>query len=179
MRITFEEWIHHIGIRKNPFQTLKCTFEYDKSVWIKWIYEVCKTNQIKLDCQEILLLRENDSYIMENALQFYVNAFQFRCINFCRLYLGAITMADISEESGKRIEAYDHKRAKPLKTKHTNMVQQPKPTSTAWKIWKQFIHKLLRDMGTLTGIKIIAYNAEKILVLFWLFTWLSFLENGT
>ena len=59
-------------------------------------------------------------------------------------------MADISEESGKRIEAqaYDHKRAKPLETKHTNMVQQPKPTSTAWKIWKQFIHKLLRHRQT-------------------------------
>ena len=152
MRITFEEWMYHIGIGENPFQTLKWTFEYDESVWIKRIYEVCKYNEIKLDfqCQEIPLLRENDSYIMEKALQFSFNAFQLRCINFCRLYLGAITMADISEESGKRIEtqAYDHRRAKPLETKHTNMVQQPKPTSTAWKIWKQFIHKLLRHRQT-------------------------------
>ena len=72
MRITFEEWMYHNGIGKNPFQTLKWTFEYDESVWIRRIYEVCKYNQIKLDfqCQEIPLLRENESYIMENALQF-------------------------------------------------------------------------------------------------------------
>ena len=84
--------------------------------------------------------RENDQYIMEVVLR--SNKFkpaQIRVINYCRLYLGAITLADLTTPNGLYL---DNAKLNGQVSRFSNVtrwlkIRQDRPADAQWQIWRR------------------------------------------
>ena len=84
--------------------------------------------------------RAGDEYIMDMILasgQF--TTLQIKRLNYCRLFLQAVTLSDITDESGEHLDM--HKRDGKLSTysSRTTLLQvhQDRPSSVVWKLWRK------------------------------------------
>ena len=117
--------------------------QFDESHWLRSLRLFLRSiqGQLRLDNPYIpSLQREHDSYIMDHVLQSkqFTNK-QIQSINYCRLYLQAVTVSDITNASGNRIfsgilqgkiDAITS-----INTWHTT--NQANPDTASWKLWKK------------------------------------------
>ena len=86
------------------------------------------------------LEREHDCYIMETCIQSAAfKPFEIRAINYCRLYLGAVTLSDLTNTRGDRL---DHAKlhGKISLMSHTTRwlkIYQESPSVVQWRIWRR------------------------------------------
>ena len=84
--------------------------------------------------------RENDDYIMDLIIQ--SNAFQpvqIRMLNYCRLYLGAVTQSDLTTTNGTYLDnakLHGHISRMSNKTRWLK-IHQARPTETQWRLWRK------------------------------------------
>jgi hypothetical protein len=91
------------------------------------------------------------TYIMDHVLA--SNEFkphEIRSINYCRLYLQAVTISDIANASGTRIADGILKGDLSLVPSRTkwHLVNQAKPDRTTWRVWRRACD-LFSTSGTL------------------------------
>ena len=86
------------------------------------------------------LERENDQYIMDLVLQSHrFTPAQIRVINYCRLYLGAITLADLTTPNGIML---DNAKLQGHVSRLSNItrwlkIRQDRPADAQWQIWRR------------------------------------------
>ena len=99
----------------------------------------CIDGRIELDNDYILpIQRVHDLFLMDAVLQCkYFTSEEITQINYCRLYLQAITLSDLTKADGKRLDPHMLK-GRPSTTSsvtrlhHTN---QSRPHEKAWTLW--------------------------------------------
>jgi hypothetical protein len=141
-RIAFKKWQWHVGIGQNVLEYNNYQLQYNESTWFKATKEFMREQgiQIRLKQKKFPLLRENDRYIMEIAMTMELNTRQLKLLNQCRLHLGVITIADITNEQGTHMihTATQKINALQMVSKKPPRVIQPKPSKDAWKLWNRF-----------------------------------------
>ena len=85
------------------------------------------------------LQRDQDEFLMTVALELnWFKPAQLKRINYCRMYLNALTVSDIATAKGNFIEpALFSGEATPVITKHK--VNQAQPNEKAWKQWRRLL----------------------------------------
>jgi hypothetical protein len=108
----------------------------------------------------IPLLRENDQYIMEAAEEAGFCDSAVRFMNYCRLYLNVISLADITNESGMTIDSRVLKQKEiPQQDEDSGLIRQKKPDCTKWSIWFKFLKTLLRPRQSKLKVPLGAWTA--------------------
>ena len=83
--------------------------------------------------------RENDKYLMDLIIQSgrYSTA-QVQKLNYCRLYLQAVTLSDITKPNGHELDPCLLAGRPSLFSSRTrwHTVQQDRPSESEWKLWK-------------------------------------------
>ena len=99
-----ETWTWHTGTGIHPL-AVKYKPTYDETVWLSQIKTFTTEHNIELrfTSKNFPLLRDNDRYIMEIVAEGNWPKCEKRYINFCRLFLGVISLADITDPSGNYI----------------------------------------------------------------------------
>jgi exonuclease III len=86
------------------------------------------------------LQRNHDSYLMDHILQCkqFTNA-QIRRLNYCRLYLQAVTISDVTTTSGLHLDSSKQKGEISLYSSVTQCVRvnQDRPSDASWKLWRR------------------------------------------
>ena len=114
-----------------------------ESEWFRVLRDFLKSinSRIRLDNTYIpTLQRINDSYIMDHVLGSKMfQPTEIRQINYCRLYLQAVTVSDISTASGSQLFCGIHKGSTTGITSTTTWhhTVQKTPDTSSWKLWKK------------------------------------------
>lgn len=97
------------------------------------------------DAPSFPVLRINDCMLMEKAIETYSQPSVLRDINFCRLYLGVLSIADICSPDGMHVqrEAYN---CVTRRYRHSTLLWPniPAPNERQLKRWRRFILTLLK-----------------------------------
>ena len=86
------------------------------------------------------LEREHDSHIMDVILESNrFTAAQTRRINYCRLFLQAVTFSDITDATGMQLDASKLNGTPSAMSSTTTWLQvhQDRPSETEWKLWRR------------------------------------------
>ena len=104
------------------------------------------------------LLREKDEYIMVIVHRMNLSATETRYINYCRLYLNVISIADLSDEAGKYIrqEMYTNP-SQHINADDSTCIQRSVPIRK-WSLWRKVLNyitfykrrKLKNNLGNWT-----------------------------
>ena len=94
----------------------------------------------------VLIQWERDQFVIQLALD---GNFNLRLIQQCRLYLRVVTLADIINAEGNKMDkwAYDG----PGRTSSLLWPNQGEPSKAAWAEWRKFLNSLLSTYGRMTG----------------------------
>ena len=110
LQIMLEKWCWFIGFC--PLKNNNINVCYDESMWLSHIDVFMKKHNITItiDCKAPPLLRENDEYIMIIVSRMNLSSTETRYINYCRLHLNVISIAELADEDGKYIrhEMYEN-----------------------------------------------------------------------
>jgi hypothetical protein len=179
IRTTIKNWCWHIGF--SPFEYSHIQIKHDKTNWLQRISEFVHLHTIHLECtiKCKTLAREGDVYIMEQAYKLNLLGSEIQYVNYCRLFLDVISLADITDEQGSYIVAKAWVRLKahklPVGNQARSIQQLPSPPSwTAWKrVLQSFTHPNRRCLKTQLGVwtqersdltsSLIAYKTQFIL----------------
>jgi hypothetical protein len=86
------------------------------------------------------LERQNDTHIMDAILESEkFTASQIRWLNFCRLFLQAVAISDLSEATGLQLDPtkqHGNPSARNSTTKWLH-VRQNRPAEEVWKLWRR------------------------------------------
>ena len=86
------------------------------------------------------LERVNDEYIMERIVRSQTfSAAQIRTLNYCRLYLGAVTLSDLTTTTGRYLDQSKVAGRPSLLGSNTKWlkVNQESPSEAEWRVWKR------------------------------------------
>ena len=86
------------------------------------------------------LQRQNDSYIMDHVLDHEkFTPANIKAINWCRMYLGVVTISDMTNANGTHIlQAVWEGNLEAMPTRNTWLrVHQRKPNAKSWRVWRQ------------------------------------------
>ena len=91
----------------------------------------------------IPLQRENDSFVMDHALQFTTKPLDLQLLNACRLYLGITLVSDITTCNGESLSLAP---TLGLQLQHSTLrgltAYQDYPSTKAWNLWRKFLSTL-------------------------------------
>ncbi len=95
--------------------------------------------------------RQGDEYIMDMILEdgSYTKA-QIRRLNYCRLYLQAVTVSDITDADGKVLDFSKRNGDTSLQSSRTTWlhVNQSRPSATEWALWRYRTRFISRGVPT-------------------------------
>jgi hypothetical protein len=105
-------WFWALGM--NPLQNKIINITHDESFWPKTTAQFMSKHNIRIISANHTypLLRENHQYIMTLAYNLPFTAYDLKYLNFCRLFFNVISIADLTDASGKYVasEMYQIKR---------------------------------------------------------------------
>ena len=130
------------GTSWSIFKNTSTPLPHWESNWLKSMREYLHTIKADIDLDNACipsLQREGDEFIMDVVLDSgNFKPAQIKMINYCRLYLRVITVADISNANGTAIEPGMYK-GQPTAINVTSNwyhVHQARPGPRAWAVWK-------------------------------------------
>jgi hypothetical protein len=132
----------HTGVGWSVFLDVETPLpQFRESHWLRSLRSFLKSinGSIRLYHTYIPPLQhQHDSYIMDHVLSsgFFKEA-EIRCINYCRLYLQAVTVSDITDATGTRLFHGVTRGSVEdiLSTTKWHLTYQAKPNSASWKLW--------------------------------------------
>jgi hypothetical protein len=139
---------HYIGMSKFFLDNTTMRIPSIPNRYFTAIRHFMSRFQLRLQLQQpatVPLLRVQDQYIMDIAVQHGWADSKLDCINACRRYLQATTLADIANDRGNEItdDAWNGTRHVSQVNFRDIMFNQQKPTNpTAWRHWQNFLRKL-------------------------------------
>jgi hypothetical protein len=111
--------------------------------WLQLISEFVHIHTIHLECtiKSKTLAREGDAYIMEQVYKLNLLSSEIRVVNYCRLFLDVVSLADITDEQGSYIVAKAWVRLKAHKLSVGNRAQsiQQLPLPQPWTAWRRVL----------------------------------------
>ena len=138
-------WIQlHCGTGTSFLKDVETEIPHTPSKWYSSLREFLAHSHLRLRLDEDGVLptqREHDEYIMDKVLASgkFKEKSDIRTINNCRLYLQAVTIADLAKPEGTHPDT-DLLQGNPITTTSTTTmitVTQEKPTEKAWELWKR------------------------------------------
>ena len=87
-----------------------------------------------------VLQREHDIYLMDAVLgSNHFTSLEIRRINYCRLYLGAVTLSDLTKACGSELDPCKLAGNPSLVSSFSShlSISQDRPSEDIWKLWKQ------------------------------------------
>lgn len=146
VKIAYKWWRYQVGTEKCPLAQHEIKTNYTDSVWFSEVHNYVKTFniEVKIPDDGVRLLRKHDQHLMDTAQSLNYPPKTLRLINYCRLYLNASTIADITNIKGTHVEigCYNFTEAKPINTNWATIATYPKPNKFAWHHWKVLIDQL-------------------------------------
>ena len=137
-------WIQYCaGVGWSVVQKTDAKLPHLESSWITSMREYLNLMGASLELQDARLpqlQREHDSYIMDHVLD---NAkfqpAQIKAINWCRMYLGVVTVSDIANAAGTHIQsAMYHGDLDSIPTHNSWLkVHQREPNQSSWQQWRR------------------------------------------
>ena len=145
LKITYLWFRYAVGSEFCPWNIKHAHQEQDycDSIWFtsisKFIHHFHIHIHIDIDWNKTQ--RQKDEYLMDIATQQGYTQSQLKQINQARLYLKAITLADITDAMGTHIAVtcYEWDSATPINTNVANKGHFPKPNRQTWQMWMRFI----------------------------------------
>ena len=120
---------------------------------IKYLLRECAHFRIEIvgEYNRFGLQRIHDRNLMDELFDSPMSHSDIALVNQCRLYLQVLTLADIANGEGTRIEQtlYDGILSPHRKSKH-KWPRQVRPPRRAWKIWQQAIDTIWTNHGVIT-----------------------------
>ncbi len=131
------------GIREPILMNTTTPLPHLETCWIASLrtFLACCRGKIEVDCPYVLPpQREHDFHLMDAIIesrQFKDD--ELRKINYCRLYLQAITISDISLAGGTRLDPYflQGQRGPMSSTNKLHHVNQARPDADSWNLWRK------------------------------------------
>jgi hypothetical protein len=98
-----QRWFWALGM--NPLKNEIPNITHDKSIWPRTTAQFLSAQNIKIISvyPSYPLLRQNDQYIMTLAYNLPFTAYALKYINYCRLLLNVISIADSTDASEKYV----------------------------------------------------------------------------
>jgi hypothetical protein len=98
-------WFWALG--RNPLKHEILNITHDESLWPKTTAQFISKHNIRIALANPIypLLRENDQYMMTLAYNLQFTAYALKYINYCRLFLTVIGIADLTDASGKYVSS--------------------------------------------------------------------------
>jgi hypothetical protein len=89
----------------NPLKHKILNITHDESLWPRAIAQFMSKHNIRIALANPIypLLRENDQYIMKLAYNLQFTAYALKYINYFRLFPNVISIADLTDASGKYV----------------------------------------------------------------------------
>ena len=137
-------WTHMTaGTSRSILTDVHTPMPHLESKWIASLrtYLAAINATIEVDDPGILpLQRENDSYIMDHILASHqFKPAQIRRINYCRLYLQAVTVSDITTNNGLMLDMSKNTGHISLYSSVTQCIRvnQDRPSEAEWRLWRK------------------------------------------
>ena len=114
-----------------------------ESKWFKALRSFLHSIDVSLELDDSYVLplqRENDFYLMDRIItEGTFTDSQLTLINYCRLYLQAITLSDITTLNGSRLDKHKLKGkwSSYSSTSTIHKVVQQRPNESAWSQWRK------------------------------------------
>ena len=114
-----------------------------ESMWIGSLREYLATVGAWLEADDTFvapLERVNDDYIMERIVHSHkFTPAQIKTLNYCRLYLGALTLSDLTTTTGRYIDQTKVMGRPSLWSTTTKWlkIHQESPSESEWRVWKR------------------------------------------
>jgi hypothetical protein len=134
----------HTGVSWSIFLDVETPLpHFQESHWLRSVRNFLKSihGSFRLDHSYVpSIQRIHDSHIMDHVLssgQF--RPIEVRAINYCRLYLQAVTVSDITDATGTRLfhGVTRGSVTEILSTTKWHLTYQAKPDIASWKLWKK------------------------------------------
>lgn len=154
-------WIQYCaGTGSSVLMDVETKMPHLESMWITSMRDYLASIGARLELLQEYIperQREGDTYIMDHVLAHATfKPKQIKAINWCRLYLGVVTIADMSNAAGTHIlqGMYDGDKTAINNTNRWHQVHQKRPDSKSWKQWQRFCRlvapwrcRLLNSLG--------------------------------
>jgi hypothetical protein len=129
------------GVGTPILQDVTTPLPHMESCWLSSMrrFLCCIDGQIEVDNAAVLpIQREHDFHVMDAVLASSLfTPDEINQINYCRLYLQAVTISALTQAEGTRLDPHMHigtpSRLSSTTTLH--QVNQAKPNPAAWRIW--------------------------------------------
>jgi hypothetical protein len=134
----------HTGVGWSIFLDVETSLpQFQESHWLRSVRNFLKSIHGSICLNQLYvpsLQRTHDSYIMDHVLssgQFC--PIEVRAINYCRLYLQAVTVSNITDATGTRLFHGVTRGSVTdiLSTTKWHLTYQANPDSASWKLWKK------------------------------------------
>ena len=141
---TLVAWANYsVGTSVSLLEDVSTPFPHLEAKWLRSMRDYLNHvgAWIELDDAGIAPVeRENDDYIMDLIIQ--SNAFQpaqVRTLNYCRLYLGAVTLSDLTTTNGKYLDNVKLHGVMSRMSHETRWlkIHQARPAEAQWRLWQK------------------------------------------
>ena len=141
IRLTAEGLRLELGIPMTPGTIeWKIVKEYTTPAWYGGILDFISNHPIEIieDYPQLPLLRQNDQYIMQGFINAGYRKLDLKILNFMRMSLRAVTVADIASSSGYTINhlSWELKQGNGLREHYDWPRDPPSFTTSQVKLWK-------------------------------------------
>ena len=151
------EWVNYsLGMPRCFLEDVHTDFSHMESKWFGSLRQYLKSTDlwIALDSSGIPPLeRVHDSYIMDSIIRSkQFTRTQIRRLNYCRLYLNAVMLSDLTTVAGDRLDPDKLRGYTSLFSTHNQWmrINQERPSELEWRLWRK-ANKIWSDsLGVMT-----------------------------
>ena len=137
-------WVQYCaGIGQSVVTDTTTKLPHLEACWINSMRKYLATIGASLELKDLYVpepQRDNDSYIMDHVIAHAkFKPAQIKAVNWCRMYLGVVTVADISNAAGTHImkEMYHGNKDQVRTANNWHSVYQKKPNAKSWAQWRR------------------------------------------
>jgi hypothetical protein len=132
-------WFWALGM--NPLKHEILNLTHDESLWPRTTAQFMSKHNIRITLANLIypLLRENDQYIMTLAYNLQFTAYALKYINYCRLFLNVISIADLTDASGKYVASEMFQIKRNSSNRSDSRCAQRVPQAFKTRFWHKFL----------------------------------------
>jgi hypothetical protein len=132
------------ALEMNPLKHEFLNITHDESLWPKTTAKFMSKHNIRIALANPIhpLLRENDQYIMTLAYNLQFTAYAFKYINYCRLFLNVISIADLTDAIAKYVSSEMYQIRRNSSNRSDSRCVQQVPQAFKTRFWNKFLSYL-------------------------------------
>jgi hypothetical protein len=125
----------------NPLKHKIPKITHDESLWPRTTAQFISKHNIRIALANPIypLLRENNQYIMALAYNLQFTAYALKYIDYCRLFLNVISIADLTDASGKYVASEMYQIRRNSSNRSDSMCVQRDPQAFKTRFWHKFL----------------------------------------